>query len=288
MVEDKVINSKISLQFVFKIVAWVLLYTSFWYLSDFYQANPRIDRVTDAINLFLTLSIIFSFGRFILITLYNSRHANRAVRGNFVLGINRLTAVLNTSVAIIAILVALGINPKEFVTSMTIVAMAIAVTFREYITNMLSGLFIMFSDSLSVGDRVKIGEYKGRIVDITFSSLIIQDEEEDMVMVPNNYVYTMPMVNLSAHRSTLFTVKFELPLQTAVEVVELEERIKGTLVNHPQLEGDDDMGLKVIEIGKDFVKYKIELHATSSSNRLHRQLENEILREVLKFKREND
>lgn len=277
-----------TFQFLAKLVLWILLYTSFWYFKDFYKEHHLLDNASNALNLFLTASILYSIGRYIMITLYNKRHENRAVRGNFVLGINRLTAVLNTSTAIISVMLALGIDPREFVTSLTIVAMAIAVTFREYITNMLSGLFIMFNDQLSVGDRVKIGEYKGRIVDITFSSLLIQDEEDDIVMVPNNLVFTSPMVNFSAHRSSLFSVRFELPLQTAVEVDKLEARIQKTLVNHPYLTGDDDLHLKVVEIGKDYVKYKMEMHATSSSNKLHRQLENEILKEVLQFKREYD
>ncbi|MFD1770042.1 mechanosensitive ion channel family protein [Sphingobacterium suaedae] len=276
------------LQFILKLIAWVLLYLSFWRFDDFYKTHHFLNDVSNAFNLFLTSSILFSIGRYIVITLYNKRHENRSVRGNFVLGISRLTAVLNTSVAIIAIMLAIGINPREFVTSMTIVAMAIAVTFREYITNMISGLFIMFSDQLSVGDRVKIGEYKGRIIDITFSSLIIQDEEDDMVMVPNNMVFTSPMVNLSAHRSSLFSVRFELPLQTAVEIGKLEDAIQKTLINHPYLTGEDDLNLKVVEIGKDYVKYKMEMHATSSSSKLHTQLENEILKEVLKFKRAYD
>lgn len=288
MQEEQTKNSLLTTQFVFKVAASVLLSWSFISFKSFYKENPVIDHVSNALNLFLTFSIIFSIGRYIIIALYRRRHANRVVRGNFVLGINRLTAVLNTTVAIIAIMIGLGINPKDFITSMTIVAMAIAVTFREYITNMISGLFIMFSDSLSVGDRVKIGEHKGRIIDITFSSLIIQDEEEDVVMVPNNLVYTTPMVNLSAHRSTFFAVKFELPLDAAVEIDLLEQRIRATVINHPRLTGEDDLSLKVVEIGKDFVSYKMELHANSSSNRLHRQLENEILREVLKFKRERD
>ncbi|WP_437919745.1 mechanosensitive ion channel family protein [Sphingobacterium sp. LRF_L2] len=276
------------LQFIIKLTVWILLYISFWYFSDFYKTHRVLDNASNALNLFLTASIIFSVGRFIIITLYNKRNENRSVRGNFVLGINRLTAVLNTSTGIIAIMLTFGINPAAFVTSLTIVAMAIAVTFREYITNMLSGLFIMFNDQLSVGDRIKIGEYKGRIVDITFSSIIIQDEEDDIIMVPNNLVFTSPMVNFSAHRSNLFSVRFELPLQTAVEVDKLEESIQKTLLNHPYLTEDNDLHLKVVEIGKDFVKYKMEMHATSSSNKLHKQLENEILLEVLQFKRAYD
>ncbi|WP_133640519.1 mechanosensitive ion channel family protein [Sphingobacterium paludis] len=286
MAEER--NRTTVFKFLGKLVLWIMLSTSFWYFEEYYKAHRLISNASSALNLFLTASILYSIGRYIMITLYTKRHEHRSVRGNFVLGINRLTAVLNTTTAIIAIMLALGIDPREFVTSLTIVAMAIAVTFREYITNMLSGLFIMFNDQLSVGDRVKIGEYKGRIVDITFSSLLIQDEEDDIVMVPNNLVFTSPMVNFSAHRSSLFYVRFELPLQTAVEIDQLEARIQKTLINHPYLTGDDDLHLKVVEIGKDYVKYKMEMHATSSSNKLHRQLENEILKEVLQFKREYD
>lgn len=286
MTEEKKDTNPIP--FLIKLVLWILLYASFWYLGDFYEQHPRLNKLSDGLNLFLTASILFSIGRYIIIMIYKKRHEKRVVRGNFVLGINRLTVVLNTSVAVIAFMVAFGIDPREFVTSLTIVAMAIAVTFREYITNLISGLFIMFSDQLSVGDRVKVGEHKGRIVDINFSSLIIQNEDDDMVMVPNNMVFTSPIINLSAHRSSLFLVKFELPLQAAVEVDKLEESIQALLANHPYLTGEDDLQLKVVEIGKDYVKYKMEMHAKSSSNKVHKQVENEVFKEVLKFKREYD
>lgn len=286
MTEEKKHTNPI--QFFIKLILWILLYTSFWYFGDFYKENPRLNNVSDALNLFLTSSILFSIGRYVIITIYKKRHEKRVVRGNFVLGINRLTVVLNTTVAAISLMIAFGIDPRNFVTSLTIVAMAIAVTFREYITNLLSGLFIMFSDQLSVGDRVKIGEHKGRIVDINFASLVIQNEDDDMVMVPNNMVFTSPIINLSAHRSTLFIVKFELPLQAAVEVDKLEERIQALLTNHPYLTGEDDLQLKVVEIGKDYAKYKMEMHAKSSSSKVHKQVENEVFKEVLKFKREYD
>lgn len=274
--------------FLIKLILWILLYASFWYFGSFYKERPWLNNFSNGLNLFLTSSILFSIGRYTVIMIYNKRHEKRAVRGNFVLGINRLTVILNTTMAVIGLMIALSIDPREFVTSLTIVAMAIAVTFREYITNLISGLFIMFSDQLSVGDRVKIADHKGRIVDINFSSLVIQNEDDDIVMVPNNMVFTTAMVNLSAHRSTLFLVKFELPLQAAVEVDKLEENIQALLRNHPYLTGEDELQLKVIEIGKDNVKYKMEMHAKSSSNKVHKQVENEVFREVLKFQREHD
>lgn len=278
---------KIPIAFLLKILAVAIMVSAYFLFKEHFTADSILPQVVSGLNVFLIPSILLSVTRFIIIAVYNARHSNRTVRGNFVLGINRLTAVLNVLFAILALMILLGIDPRDFMTSLTIVAMAIAVIFREYITNMLSGLFVMFSEQLSVGDRIVVGEHKGRIVDITFANIVLQNEEDDIVMVPNNLVFTNPMVNLSAHRSNLFTVKFQLPLAAATEVEQLENEIQAVMNNHPNLDNDGTIALKVEEIGKDFVSYKVELYANSSSNKLHRQLENELLKSILQYERNN-
>lgn len=272
--------------FLLKVLLVIGLIAADTYLAEEIVQRKTLVQVMRGFYSFLIPSIFLSVIRYIVIFLYNARHKQRAVRGNFVLGVNRLTAVLNVVFALIALLISFGINPKDFITSLTIVAMAIAVLFRDYITNMISGLIVMFSEQLSVGDRIKVGEQRGRIVDITFANIVLQDEEDDIIMVPNNLVFTSTFMNLSAHQSSLFTVRFELPLQASLEVEELEEALRVSLTTHPNLsDKPEDFQLKVIELGKDFVRYKLDLHAVSNSNRMHRQLENEILKEVIKFER---
>lgn len=274
------IKNKLPLTFIGKIIL-VVGTIAFMVNVKSTEENKVIFQLIKGVNTFLVPSIILSIIRFMLIAFYNARHANRVVRGNFVLGINRLTAILNTVFMVIAIMIAFGIKPIEFLTSLTIVAMAIAVIFRDYITNMISGLFIMFSEQLSVGDRIKVGDHKGRIVDVTFAHIELQNEEDDIVMIPNNLVFTNSLVNLSAHRSNLFYVRFELPLSMATNLTDLEAQVLAVIVNHPSLDPNAELNLQVIEIGKDFVRYKIELYATSSSNSLHKQVENEILKQIL-------
>lgn len=285
MMTEKENKTRIPFVFFIKIILVGILISVLILFEDLEQ-REWLGNFIKGLNSFLVPSIILSVIRFVIISLYNARHANRSVRGNFVLGINRLTAMINVVLVIIGIMVAFGIDLKEFVTSLTIVAMAIAVLFRDYITNLLSGLFIMFSEQLSVGDRIKIGDQKGRIVDITFANIELQNEEDDIVMVPNNLVFTNPMINLSAHRSNLFTVKFELPLSLGANIEALHEGLSLTLRNHPNLDAHVEPELMVLEIGKDFVKYKMELYAVNSSNQLHRQVENEILRYILKYEYE--
>lgn len=272
--------------FLIKLIVSMLL---IWFFARFgrtFDADSWIPQLVTGALSFLIPSSLLSILRFSLISIYNARRSNRTVRGNFVLGINRLTAVANAICAIIALMIMFGIRPMEFITSLTIVAMALAVTFRDYITNMISGLIIMFSDQISIGDRIKFDNHQGRIMDITLANLVIQDEEDDIVMVPNNMVFTSTFTNLSAYQSKLFAVRFELPLNVAVEIEQLEDLLRKSLVSHPNLQ-DEDIELKVVEIGKDFVRYKIDLHAVSYSNKLHRRLENEILKEVLKFERDS-
>ena len=151
-------KGKWPIVFIVKVVVWLALILSFPLLQDVYNRSAYLSQIAYALNTFLTASVLFSVGRFVMIALYTRRTERQSVRGNFVLGINRVTAVLNSIFAIIALMLAFGINPVGFVTSMTIVAMAIAVTFREYITNMISGLILMFSDQFSIGDR---GYYAG-------------------------------------------------------------------------------------------------------------------------------
>lgn len=277
MVSKDEVRNKLPLMFILKTVLVVAIIA----LSLNVKLSDVTLQVIKGANTFLVPSILVSITRFMIIAFYNARHANRSVRGNFVLGINRLTAILNSVFMIIAIMIAFGIKPIEFLTSLTIVAMAIAVLFRDYITNMISGLFIMFSEQFSVGDRIKVGDNKGRIVDITFAHIELQNEEDDIVMIPNNLVFTNPLLNLSAHRSNLFTVRFQLPLSTGGQILQIENEIVQLLKNHPSLDPGYPIEFNIVEIGKDFVQYKIELHAVSSSNRLHKQIENEVLKQIL-------
>ncbi len=276
-------KSKVPFYFFLKLIVATLLFFFVFYIDI--SDKPRMIQFIKGAWIFLLPSIAVSIARSAIISFYKARHTKKNVRGNFVLGINRLTAILNTMLFGIAIMIAIGINPMEFLTSMTIVAMAIAVIFRDYITNMISGLFIMFSDQLSVGDRIKVNNDKGRIEDITLSNIVLKNEEDDIVLIPNNLFFLQPLINLSVHRSRFFHVRFELPLAVAAHSDALETELQTLFRAHPELDMKEDIRLRVEEIGKDYVRYKIDLVATTASDRLHKEVENEVLKQILHFQR---
>ncbi|HOZ96176.1 MAG TPA: mechanosensitive ion channel [Niabella sp.] len=276
-------NTRATPYFIIKIILTIILLLGIFYFPALLEKQLLHQFINGALT-FLIPSLIISITRVIIISLYNARHGRKKVRGNFILGINQLTVVLNGAIFILALMVGFGINPIDFLTSMTIVAMAIAVTFRDYITNMISGLFIMFSDQLSIGDRVKVADNKGRVQDLTLSNIVLKNEEDDIVMVPNNFFYNQPVINLSVHRSQYFYVQFELPFQMARYADQLEKDLIEYLRTLPELEDLQETKLQVEEIAKDFVRFKIELMAASSSDRVHREIEKHVLKKILHFK----
>ena len=277
-------TKSISISFIVRIILLIALTASFVQFEAFYEQKDSIRNIAYGLNTFLTASVLISIGHFILVKLYNSRNEHQVVRGNFVLGITRVATVGNVFFIIVSVMIAVGINPKDFITSMTIVAMAIAVIFREYITNMISGLIIMFSDQFSVGDRIKIGEYQGKIVDITLANLVVRDEDDDAVMIPNNLVFTATLVNKTSQKSNKIVVKFELPVDHAVAVEELEQYFKPLFQDNSNLDHGQGFSVKIADLAKDYVKYKVEVSTISSSNRIHQQVQSKILNEVLQFK----
>lgn len=269
--------------FVIKVILALLLTFIVWKFPAITEHNWGM-RITRGAWSFLIPGIITSILRYIIISVYNKRHEGTKVRGNFVLGINRVTVVINFMLFAIAMMFVMGIHPVEFLTGMTIVAMAIAVTFRDYITNMLSGLFIMFSEQLSVGDFIEVDGNRGRITDITFSNIVLQNEDEDIVTVPNNMVFTHPLINLSAHRPQSFIINFELPFEMAANTEELEVLIHNTLKYDLDIDTKENGNLQVDKIGKDFVKYKIEVNSKTSNDKVHKKIENEVLKKIVQFK----
>ncbi|HWK99395.1 MAG TPA: mechanosensitive ion channel domain-containing protein [Parapedobacter sp.] len=270
--------------FVFKVVLWTVIAYSFAADANLYREQPRLAGVAYGVNTFLTGSILIAIGRFTLIAIYRRRNKkNNRVRGNYILGINQIATLLNIVFAILGLMMAFGINPKEFLTSITIVAMAIALLFRDYITNMISGLLIMFSDQFTIGDTVRIGEHQGKIMDITLANIMVKNDDDDVVLIPNNTAFTTNIINQSLQNSSKLTIEFELPLASSRRNEALEDDISKALLQYGSDVVSGSFQLRVVGIGKDFVQYKLQFSTTKKDTKLRRQLRNDLYQHIIAF-----
>lgn len=273
-----------KLVFVLKLSVLLLVGYSLVRYAAFYQANTILYNLAYGLNTFLTGSVLISVGRFLLISWYGRRgRGSERIRGNVVLGISQFAGVLNMVFAVLGMMLALGINPRDFLTSITLVAMAIALLFRDYITNMISGLLIMFSDRFTIGDYIKIGEYQGRIIEITLSNIVIRNEDDDLVLIPNNTVFTLNIVNQTLENKRKMIIDFNLPLERSHDRDGLEERLRSVIAN---LEGQvvaDSVQFRVVSVNHTDVHYKLSLLLHTQAKARKSDIRDRLLKQVLSF-----
>lgn len=273
--------------FLIKILGYITLLLISEYLGKLTEPYfPRIFRLLTAVELIVASNLFISLVRIIVIRFYLRKKRRAGLHANFVLGINRIAGILNVIMVIFAIMILLDIQPLKFLSSITIVAAAIALLSKDYITNMLNGLIIMFSDQLTVGDHIKVDEFKGKIQDITLLNIVIINEDDDLVMVPNSMVLSSYVINYSRQNIKKISLEFEIKLSDKLNLNNLERALKEHLLPNEKHISNESFVLKAMSIHKDFVKIKVQLQLISAQRSVEKEIKRKINQKIIELSSE--
>ncbi|AEL24143.1 mechanosensitive ion channel family protein [Cyclobacterium marinum] len=266
----------------------VLAYFAFLVLQETIEPSKnllysRLYNIADALTFLLAGNILVSLGRIFLVRFYLRKTKTISLHNNFVLGINRIAHLLNVIILLIALMIFFEIDPKEFLSSITIVAAAIALLSRDYIINMLNGLIIMFSDQITLGDYIRVGEHQGRIKDITLLNVVLLNEDHDLVMIPNSLMLTANVVNYSRQNIRKLTFDFETTNHSSLDVDEMEKKLKLIIEPYNKEVLSESLSLKTISILKDIVKMKLQVQLSNPSKESERKIRRIINQSIIKL-----
>lgn len=258
MIEDR--ERKTGKEIVMMLAkAIVYLFLVYLYINKpiVYINYPVISKLAGAVMVFLGPSLLVSIARLVIIYWYIRKHKFKSnIKDNFILGINRITSILDAVFLGLAILSLLNIKLEELVFSVSIVAAAVALTFKDYVTNMINGLIIMFSDRLSLGDHIKMGEHEGKILDITLINMILQNEDSDMVIIPNSVVFSSVIINQSKQNIKKLSIEFDMSLNNGYTPEYLENYLNKVISNYSANVMDKGLTVKTIALNKDAAIFK--------------------------------
>lgn len=276
---------KKRISFLIKLFIYSLLV---FILSRFHNEIARIgipDSVTRSILFYTSAHIIISFSRLIIVFLYLRKYRlNKDVKNNFVLGIGRIAEITTVIIIIISILLTFNVEPIQFITSLSIVAAAIAIISKDYISNMINGMILMFSDELSLGDYVKIGSNKGNIMDITLTNVHLVNEDEDLVYIPNNNVVASETVNYTKRSVKKISFDFDAKNEMLNDLTGLENYLIEALSEYKNLIKEDSYRLKIVKINENFtsLKFQFVLNNTVSAS-IEKAVRKNTMRSVLYY-----
>lgn len=212
-----------------------------WYLNyDFLKQSEFISKLVFLLFAYLFLNLVFTYGKLFFIHIHIAKNnLEKGTTDNLIVGIERVALFLNYLFFILLVINILIVNVRDLITSLSIVAVALVLIFKEYITNFLHGLNLMFSKNYRIRDTIKVGENKGKIMDLTFQNVEIKTDSGDSVYIPNTVFLTKEIINYSKSSLKNITVDITLLKENLLifEEIKLElinsifERFKNNIVN---------------------------------------------------------
>ena len=139
---------------------------------------------------------------------------------------------------IITVLSYLGIQVAHFITTLGIAGLAVSLALQGTLSNIFSGLNLIASRQIEVGDFVRLenGE-EGYVEDITWMNTIIRRQDNNLVVVPNsrlvnsiviNYKKPIPSMNITVSLVIPYSSDIEKAERLALEVArEVQKNVEG-------------------------------------------------------------
>ncbi len=220
--------------------------------------------------------------RLLIVAFYKPQGGMR--RDNFTAGMAHLSKIIYALSIVVLLLSLFDVSVKEAITSLSLIAAAIVLMTKDYISNLINGMYITFTKLVNIGDNVKIAEHKGKILDITLTNVHLLNDDDDIIYIPNNIVFMSEIINFTRRELKKSYLDFEVQTQDLVPQAELEKAIVDGLGALNELIQPGSHYLKVASIKFEFTSFKFQFILNDPLNKEHdRKVRRHIAQFVVAF-----
>ena len=143
--------------------------------------------------LFVLLTLIGAFllNRYLLTFIKIPKQLKTARTRTIYLVFSNSIKVTIYLVTLYIILTILGVDLTPLITSAGIIGIAVGFGARALIEDVISGIFLLTQNSISVGDYVRVADSEGNIEFIGLRTLTLKDRTGAIYIIPNSQVKTI-------------------------------------------------------------------------------------------------
>lgn len=202
---------------------------------------------------------------------------------NFIFGVENIRKVLLVALVVFTFFSLLGVEFSRLFTSLSIVAAAIAIISKEFVNDLIVGMYYSFSDTFEAGDYVKFHGYKGRVVDIGLLKVKIMNDNDDLVILPNGKVYSEEIINYTRRDVRLMSIDFQMDIKLVRDVDSLEQELIEAVSEYAEHIEADSYKLKIMEVKKDLLELKFQYRLTVDKSNFQRDIKRKTVRAVFSY-----
>ena len=243
---------------------------------------------------------LFSYILFTVIVLSITRVIARTVSGFVDMQIAKssdlprttlLNAIVNVIIYAMGVLVVLqyyGISIAPILTALGVGGMAVALALQETLANIFSGLHLILSKQLRLGDYIKLSSNEeGRVTDITWRfTTITPVGDGNMVVIPNQKIASAIITNYSLPRKDII---IKIPIGVAYgSDLEQVERVTLEVATQVMEEVDRELDIpptvRFHTFGESSIDFNVIMHSSNFDHQF--LLKHEFIKALTKRYRE--
>lgn len=287
-VTNKLKMEKRKVKLVFYAIALLLSAYIFYIDSWFHELSEEYTLVKSIVGFILFYTIV-NIGSLLAKWSYSRRqNMLNGQKNNVHYGIENIARFLIGIGIITTILGSIGIQLWELITSITIVATAIAILTKEYISDFLVGIHLSFSNIFEVGDFVKLGDQVGEVVGINMLKTLVKDENDDILMLPNTKVHYNEIINYTKKNIRVMNINFEIGIEYIAQIEQLHKNITEAVLQLSKDVDPNSCHLQILNIHNDYMdvkfQYKLKKVNLSSYSKIRRTVINEAFKYLKTYK----
>jgi small-conductance mechanosensitive channel/CRP-like cAMP-binding protein len=107
------------------------------------------------------------------------------------------TIVQDTVIIVLFVIVATGVMGEKFLTTSAVGAVVVGFALQDTLGNMFSGLAIQIEKPFRVGHWVAVGNFEGRVTEVTWRATKLRTKSGNHVILPNSFIGKEAIINYS-------------------------------------------------------------------------------------------
>ncbi len=274
---------------VIKTIIEVVLLVVAIYVKYFDEDLSKKIQGNDVINSFLFFLIYVLILRLLLSFVKMLYLGPRKLKGidsrrdNILIGFNNIYRILLSLGLIITLFGFFGIDIRTLLTSLSIVAAAFAIISKEFINDLIIGVYNSFAKDFEIDDYVKIDGQKGKILEIGLLKLKLLNDDDVVVFVPNSKVYSNEIVNYTQRDIRLMSVDFQMDIRYVKSIELLEAELKKSLEIFSEFIVGNSYNLKIVEMKKDYIDFKFQYSLIQMDRDLQISIRKKTVRKIFSY-----
>jgi small-conductance mechanosensitive channel len=200
--------------------------------------------------------LIVEASKQVVLLTYKPDNPNRR-KDNFTIGINHISKIIYGILLTAIVMSLLNISIKEALTTLSLLAAALVVMTKDYISNVINGMYITFTKLVNIGDQVAIGNSRGKILDITLTNVHLLSEDDDIIYIPNNKVFSDEIINYTRRELKKSYIDFQVNPYAVSDISELEKTLWDEIYAFHTDIIPDTFSVKTIQIKVDAIDCKV-------------------------------